>query len=77
MLGSLLSGPLHLGHILLAGRLRRPTITPIAVGLLVAALFVLGRSHCSYDPIARQARRRRARLREIGKPLDHFRDHAG
>ena len=41
-LGSLLSGPLHLGHILLAGRLRRPTITPIAVGLLLAALFVLG-----------------------------------
>ena len=42
MLGSVLSGPLHLGHILLAGRLRRPTITPIAVGLLLAALFVLG-----------------------------------
>jgi CAAX protease family protein len=41
-LGSLLSGPLHLGHILLAGRLRRPTITPIAVGLLLAALFALG-----------------------------------
>jgi uncharacterized protein len=41
-LGSLLSGPLHLGHIFLAGRLRRPTITPIAVGLLLAALFVLG-----------------------------------
>jgi hypothetical protein len=41
-LGSLLSGPLHLGHIFLAGRLRRPTITPIAVGLLVAGLFVLG-----------------------------------
>ena len=41
-LGSLLSGPLHLGHVLLAGRLRRPTITSIAVGLLVAALFVLG-----------------------------------
>jgi membrane protease YdiL (CAAX protease family) len=41
-LGSLLSGPLHLGHIQLAGRLRRPTITPIAVGLLLAALFVLG-----------------------------------
>jgi membrane protease YdiL (CAAX protease family) len=40
-LGSLLSGPLHLGHIHLAGRLRRPTITPIAVGLLLAALFVL------------------------------------
>ncbi len=41
-LGSVLSGPLHLGHILVAGRLRRPTITPIAVGLLLAALFVLG-----------------------------------
>jgi membrane protease YdiL (CAAX protease family) len=41
-LGSVLSGPLHLGHIRLAGRLRRPTITPIAVGLLLAALFVLG-----------------------------------
>src|SRR4030095_9684760 len=41
-LGSLLSGPLHLGHILRAGRLRPPTITPIAVGLLLAALFVLG-----------------------------------
>jgi len=41
-LGSLLSGPLHLGHILRAGRLRPPTITPIAVGLLLAGLFVLG-----------------------------------
>ncbi|HEX5908149.1 MAG TPA: type II CAAX endopeptidase family protein [Propionibacteriaceae bacterium] len=42
MLGSVLSGPLHLGHILLDGRPRRPIITPIAVGLLLAALFVLG-----------------------------------
>ena len=42
MLGSVLSGPLHLGHILLSGRPRRPTVTPIAVGLLLAALFVLG-----------------------------------
>ena len=41
-LGSLLSGPLHLGHILLDGRLRRPIVTPIAVGLMLAALFVLG-----------------------------------
>jgi uncharacterized protein len=41
-LGSLLSGQLHLGHILLGGRLRRPIVTPIAVGLLLAALFVLG-----------------------------------
>jgi membrane protease YdiL (CAAX protease family) len=41
-LGSLLSGPLHLGHILRGGTLRRPTTTPIVAGLLLAALFVLG-----------------------------------
>lgn len=41
-LGSLLSGPLHLGHILRGGTLRRPIITPIASGLLLAALFVVG-----------------------------------
>ena len=41
-LGSLLSGPLYLGHILRGGALRRPIITPIVAGLLLAALFVLG-----------------------------------
>ena len=41
-LGSLLSGPLHLGHILRGGTLRRPIITAIVAGLLLAALFVLG-----------------------------------
>jgi uncharacterized protein len=41
-LGSMLSGPVHLGHILLGGTLRRPILTPIAVGLLLAAIFVLG-----------------------------------
>ena len=41
-LGSLLAGPLHLGHILRGGTLRRPIITPIVAGLLLAALFVLG-----------------------------------
>jgi membrane protease YdiL (CAAX protease family) len=41
-LGSLLSGPLHLGHILRGDTLLRPIITPIAAGLLLAALFVLG-----------------------------------
>ena len=41
-LGSLLSGPLHLGHILRGGTLRRPIITPIASGLLLAAVFVVG-----------------------------------
>jgi len=41
-IGSLLSGPLHLGHILRDDTLRRPIITPIASGLLLAALFVIG-----------------------------------
>ncbi len=41
-IGSLLSGPLHLGQTLRGGTLRRPIITPIVVGLLLAALFILG-----------------------------------
>jgi uncharacterized protein len=41
-LGSLLSGPLHLGHISLRGSLRRPIVAPIVVGLLLATLFILG-----------------------------------
>jgi membrane protease YdiL (CAAX protease family) len=40
--GSLLSGPLHMGHILLGGTLRRPIVTPIMTGLLLAGLFVVG-----------------------------------
>jgi uncharacterized protein len=40
--GSLLSGPLHLGHISSHGSLRRPIVAPIVVGLLLAALFILG-----------------------------------
>jgi len=40
--GSMLSGPLHMGHILLGGTLRRPIVTPIVTGLLLAGLFVGG-----------------------------------
>jgi membrane protease YdiL (CAAX protease family) len=40
--GSFASGPLHLGHILSRGTLRRPIVAPIAVGLALAGLFVLG-----------------------------------
>ncbi|GAB2583661.1 CPBP family intramembrane glutamic endopeptidase [Microlunatus antarcticus] len=40
--GSLASGPLHLGHIVLGNRTRRPVLTPIAVGLLLAGVFVVG-----------------------------------
>ena len=40
--GSFASGPLHLGHILSRGTLRRPIVAPIAVGLALAVVFVLG-----------------------------------
>ena len=40
--GSLVSGPLHVGHIVVRNRLRRPVVTPIIVGLLLAATFVVG-----------------------------------
>ena len=42
ILGSVTSGPLHLGHIELRGVPRRPVMAPIAVGLLLAGIFVLG-----------------------------------
>ena len=64
-LGGLLSGPLHLGRVLLAGGLRRQPSLPSWWDSASRALRV-GRSYCSYDPIARQARRRRARLRRLG-----------
>jgi membrane protease YdiL (CAAX protease family) len=42
VIGSISSGPLHLGHILFRGTLRRPIITPIVVGLILAAIFIAG-----------------------------------
>ena len=42
VVGSLVSGPLHLGHIVLYDRTRRPVVTPIVVGLLLAGVFVVG-----------------------------------
>jgi uncharacterized protein len=41
-IGSFASGPLHLGHIRLRGELRRPIVTPIVVGIALAALFAAG-----------------------------------
>jgi CAAX protease family protein len=40
--GSFASGPLHLGHILSRGALRRPIVAPIAVGLTLAGVFAVG-----------------------------------
>ena len=42
VIGSFASGPLHLGHIVLRRQTRRPVVTPIVVGLLLAAAFVVG-----------------------------------
>lgn len=42
VLGSLVSGPLHLGRVRFRAVSRRPIITPIVVGLLLAAIFVVG-----------------------------------
>ena len=41
-LGSVLSGPLHLGHIMFRGGRRRPVLTPILLGLILAATFLVG-----------------------------------
>lgn len=41
-LGSVVSGPLHLGRIRVGGELRRPILTPILLGLAAAAVFVVG-----------------------------------
>jgi membrane protease YdiL (CAAX protease family) len=40
--GSLVSGPLHLGRLQFRGRNQRPVITGILVGVLVACAFLLG-----------------------------------
>lgn len=40
--GALVSGPLHLGRIAFRDRHTRPVLTPIAIGALLAGVFVLG-----------------------------------
>ncbi|GAA3291074.1 CPBP family intramembrane metalloprotease [Dactylosporangium vinaceum] len=62
--GSLLSGPLHLGRILYRDRLRRPILTPIATGLLVGGVFVLGALVVQHIPPLRAY---------AGEVLDHAR----
>jgi membrane protease YdiL (CAAX protease family) len=42
VVGGFASGPLHLGRIEFRGQLRRPIVTPIALGLAAAAVFVVG-----------------------------------
>ena len=42
LIGGLSSGPLHLGRVSFRGQLRRPILTPVAIGLAAAAVFVMG-----------------------------------
>ena len=42
VIGGFASGPLHLGRINFRGELRRPIIIPILLGLVLAAVFILG-----------------------------------
>jgi membrane protease YdiL (CAAX protease family) len=42
VVGGFASGPLHLGRIEVRGVLRRPVITPIVIGLVFVAVFVVG-----------------------------------
>lgn len=42
IVGGFLSGPLHLGRIPFRGHLRRPILTPIAIGLAAGGVFVVG-----------------------------------
>ena len=42
ILGGLASGPLHLGYMPFRGTLRRPIVTPLLIGLLAGAVFIVG-----------------------------------
>ncbi|MFC5381421.1 CPBP family intramembrane glutamic endopeptidase [Aquipuribacter nitratireducens] len=52
VLGGILSGPLHLGRIPFRGTLRRPVVTPVLLGLAVAAVFVVGALVVRQVPLA-------------------------
>jgi len=53
VIGSFLSGPLHLGRINVGSRLRRPVIPPILIGLAVAGIFLVGALIAREIPILR------------------------
>jgi len=42
IVGGFLSGPLHLGYLPFRGALRRPIVTPLVIGLLAGAVFLVG-----------------------------------
>lgn len=44
VVGGVLSGPLHLGYLPFRGELRRPLLTPVAIGVAAGAVFLAGGS---------------------------------
>ncbi|BEP13538.1 CPBP family intramembrane metalloprotease [Acidothermaceae bacterium B102] len=42
VVGGVLSGPLHLGYIPFRGKLRRPIVTPVLIGVACGAIFIAG-----------------------------------
>ncbi|WP_336921690.1 CPBP family intramembrane glutamic endopeptidase [Aquipuribacter sp. SD81] len=52
VVGGILSGPLHLGHIPFRGTLRRPVVTPVLLGLAVGLVFVAGALVVRQVPLA-------------------------
>ena len=76
-MGSFASGPLHLGHILSRGTLRRPIVAPIAVGLALAGVFVLGAIVIRTIPPLRSLAEDVLGYARASNSVDHRRDHAG
>jgi membrane protease YdiL (CAAX protease family) len=66
--GAFASGPLHLGHINVGERRRRPAIEPVLIGLALAALFIVGALVVREVPFLRE---------QVDDVLDHVRRGSG
>lgn len=64
VVGSVLSGPLHLGRMRTGAHLRRPVVPPIVLGLVLGAVFVLGALVVAQIPLLRAS---------VDSVLDHAR----
>ena len=66
--GAFASGPLHLGRIVHRSESRRPVVTPIAIGLILAGVFVVGALVVRHIPFAYD---------QVRSVLDHAGDGVG
>ena len=67
-IGAFASGPLHLGHINVGERRRRPAVEPVLIGLAAAALFLVGGLVVREVPFLRD---------QVDDVLDHVRRGSG